>query len=200
MDDLDKIVNRFILSVMKAAEQALRRRDQEVISEFKSLLLEKSSRFSPSQLAKLAGVAFEAAFAKTTRENKLANALARGLSVREKMAEEEGGSRSADETARHLGVTKQSVLNMYHADTLLGWRTEKQGAVRFPVWQFSEHRRLLGLQEVLAKLNEAQILDDWGKIGFFLQTHSILNNRRALDLLREKKLESVLKAVEAYVQ
>jgi hypothetical protein len=185
---------------MKAAAQALRRRDQEVVSELKTLLLEKSSRFSPSQLAKLAGVAFEVAFAKTTRENKLANALARGLSVREKMAEEEGGSMSADEAARHLGVTKQSVLNMYHADTLLGWRTEKQGAVRFPTWQFSEHRRLPGLQEVLAKLNEAQILDDWAKIGFFLQTHSILNDRRPLDLLREKNLELVLKAAEAYVQ
>jgi hypothetical protein len=185
---------------MKAAAQSLRQRDQEVVSAFKTLLLQKSSRFSPSQLAKLAAVAFEVAFAKTNRENKLANALARGFSVREKMAEEEGGSMSADETARHLGVTKQSVLNMYHADTLLGWRTEKQGAVRFPTWQFSEHRRLPGLQEVLVKLNEAQILDDWGKIGFFLQTHSILNNRRPLDLLREKDLESVIKAAEAYVQ
>jgi hypothetical protein len=200
VDDLDKIINGLILYPMKAAASALRRTDQEVVSEFKRLLLEKSSRFSPSELAKLAGVAFEVTFAKTTRENKLANALARGLSVREKMAEEEGGSMSADETARHLGVTKQSVLNMYHADTLLGWRTEKQGAVRFPIWQFSEHTRLPGLQEVLAKLNEAQILDDWGKVGFFLQTHSNLDNRRPLDLLREKDLESVLKAAEAYVQ
>jgi len=184
----------------KAAAQTLRHRDQEVVSEFKRLLLEKSSRFSPSQLARLAGVAFEATFAKTTRENKLANALARGLSVREKMAQEEGGSMSADETASHLGMTKQSVLNMYHAGTLLGWRTEKQGAVRFPVWQFSEHSRLPGLQEVLAKLGEAQILDDWGKLGFFLQTHSILDNRRPLDLLRDKNLQSVLRAVEAYAE
>jgi hypothetical protein len=198
IDVLDKIVNRLTLYPMKAA-QALRRSDQEVVSEFKRLLLEKSSRFSPSQLAKLAGVAFEVTFAKTTRENKLANALARGLAVREKMGEEEGGSLSADETARHLGVTKQSVLNMYHAGTLLGWRTDKQGAVRFPIWQFSEHKRLAGLHEVLAKLNDAKILDDWGKIGFFLQTHGILHNRRPLDLLRENNLESVLKAVEAYV-
>jgi hypothetical protein len=183
----------------KSAAQTFRRGDQEVIAEFKRLLLEKSSRFSPSRLAKLAGVAFEVTFTKTTRENKLANALARGLSVREKMAEEDGGSMSADETARYLGVTKQSVLNSYHAETLLGWRTEKQGAVRFPVWQFSEHKRLPGLQEVLAKLGRAAGLDDWAKIGFFLQTHGILENRRPLDLLREKKLDGVLKAVENYV-
>jgi hypothetical protein len=189
-----------MLSVMsKATAQVLRRGDQEVVADFKKLLIEKSSRFSPSRLAKLAGVAFEATFAKTTRENKLANALARGLSVREKMSEEEGGSLSAEEAARYLGVTKQSVLNMYHAGTVLGWRTEKQGAVRFPVWQFSEHKRLAGIQAVLAKLNEAENLDDWGKIGFFLQTHGILENRRPLDLLREKKTELVLKAVEAYV-
>src|SRR4051812_43829828 len=183
----------------KTTTEALRRGDEEVIAEFKKLLVEKSNRFSSSRLAKLAGVAFEAAFAKTTRENKLANALARGLSVREKMAEEEGGSMSADETARYLRVTKQSVLNMYHAGNLLGWRTEKQGAVRFPVWQFSEHKRLAGLQDVLTKLNEAQVLDDWGKIGFFLQSHGILDNHRPLDLLRDKKVEQVLKAVEAYV-
>ena len=77
-------------------------------------------------------------------------AFARGLSVREKMAAEEGGSMSADETARYLGITKQSVLNLYHSGKLLGWRTEKQGAVRFPVWQFSEGRRLPGLEKVLA--------------------------------------------------
>jgi hypothetical protein len=186
-------------SMSKAASQTLRRGDEEVVAELKKLLLEKSSRFSPSRLAKLAGIAFEITFAKTTRENKLANALARGLSVREKMAEEEGGSISADETARYLAVTKQSVLNMYHAGTLLGWRTEKQGAVRFPIWQFSEHKRLPGLQEALTKLNEARVLDDWGKVGFFLQSHGSLDNRRPLDLLREKKLQSVLKAVEAYV-
>lgn len=107
---------------------------------------------------------------------------------------------SADETARYLGMTKQSVLNMYHAGKLLAWKTEKQGAFRFPIWQFEDHRRLTGIEDVLARLNEAQVLDDWGKIGFFLQHHNLLNNRRPLELLRENKLDLVLKAAEAYVE
>lgn len=139
-------------------------------------------------------------FMGTRREDKLANAMARGLSVREKMAAEEGGSLSADEAARRLGVSKQSVLNMYHAGKVLAWRTEKQGAIRLPVWQFTEDHRLPGLEEVIAKLNEGNVLDDWGRIGFFLQTHGIVDDRRPLDLLRDGKLGEVLRAAEAYVE
>ncbi len=184
----------------RASAQILERDGQEVVSELHKLLRKKSGKFSPSRLAEFAEIAFEITFRGQKKEDKLANALARGLPVREKMAAEEGGSMSAEETARCLGFTKQSVLNTYHAGKLLGWRTEKQGAIRFPVWQFAEHRRLPGLQAVLAKLNEGQILDDWGKIGFFLQTHGTLNGRRPLDILREGRVDPVIKAAEAYVQ
>jgi hypothetical protein len=148
----------------------------------------------------LTGVAIQNMHTGARREDKLANALARGLSVREKMAAEEGGHISADEVARQLEMSKQSVLNMYHAGKLLGWRTERQGAIRFPVWQFSEHGGLPGLDEVLAKLNAGKVLDDWGKIGFFLQTHGNLGDQRPLDLLRMNKLDWVLKAAMAYVE
>jgi len=173
---------------------------QDFIAKLSKSLKEKSPRVSPVRLAHLASIAFQITFAGARREEKLANAIARGLSVREKMAAEEGGSMSADETARYLGVTKQSVLNMYHAGRLLGWRTEKQGAVRFPVWQFTDNHRLAGLKEVLDKLNASNVLDDWGKVGFFLQTHGALNGLRPLDLLRENKLEKVLRAAENYVE
>src|SRR5437868_9348721 len=111
---------------------------REFVAGLSKSLKEKSVRVSPIQLAHLAGIAFELTFTGTRREDKLANAVARGLSVREKMAAEEGGGMSADEAARYLGVSKQSVLNMYHAGKVLAWRTEKQGAFRFPVWQFAE--------------------------------------------------------------
>jgi hypothetical protein len=155
---------------------------------------------SPVQLAESVCLAFRQVVPGKTRDEKLALAMIRGLPVREKMAAEEGGSLSADETARYLGVTKQSVLNLYHSDKLLAWRTEKQGALRFPVWQFAENRRLPGLVEVLAKLNACTALDDWGKVGFFLQTHGLLEDRRPLDLLRENRIDLVLKAAEAYVE
>lgn len=133
------------------------------------------------------------------REKNLAKAIARGISVRERMATEEGGSLSAEETARLLGMVKQSVLNLYHQGKLLGWRSEKQGAVRFPAWQFRDGERLPGMERVLAKLGSIA-LDDWGKIGFFLQQHRLLESRRPLDLLRENKIDQVLQVAEAYVE
>ena len=184
--------------MVKTAE--LNMEAQQWIQGLSDSLKEKSSRVSPVDLAHYARIAFERAFTGARKEDKLAKAMARGLSVREKMAAEEGGSMSADETARFLGMTKQSVLNMYHAGKALAWRTEKQGAVRFPVWQFMGDRRLPGLEAVLVKLNAGDVLDDWGKIGFFLQTHSLLDDRRPLDLLRDNKLDLVLKAAEAYVE
>lgn len=176
------------------------REAEEFVAELSKSLKEKSDRVSPTRLADLAGVAFRNTFTGHRNEDKLAKAMARGLSVREQMAAEEGGSISSDETARYLGVTKQTVLNLYHAGKALAWRTEKQGSLRFPVWQFIEHRRLPGLEEVLSKLNEKDILDDWGKVGFFLQNHGLLGGRRPLDILRENKLDLVLSAAEAYVE
>ena len=183
--------------VPKSAE--LNREARDFIEALSKSLREKSSRFSPIDLAQYAGIAFESAFSGARKEDKLANALARGLSVREKMAAEEGGSMSAEETARLLRITKQSVLNLYHGGKVLAWRTEKQGALRIPAWQFVEGRRLSGLEEVLARLSAGDILDDWGKIGFFLETQGRLKNRRPLDLLREHRLDLVLRAAEAYV-
>jgi hypothetical protein len=174
--------------------------ERKFVEELGKSFKENGSKFTPLQLAHLAGVAIQNIPAGSRREGKLAGALARGLSVREKMAAEEGGNMSADEAARQLGVTKQSVLNMYHAGKALAWRTEKQGALRFPVWQFTEKRRLPGLEETLGKLNASNVLDDWGKIGFFLQDHGMLGDRRPLDLLRENKLAAVLRAAEAYVE
>jgi predicted HTH domain antitoxin len=138
--------------------------------------------------------------AQTIRRNgKLAKALPRGISTREKMATEEGGSMSAEEVARLLGMAKQSAINRYRQGRLLGWRSGKQGAVRFPVWQFHNGGMLPGIEQVLAKLSASNILDDWGKVGFFLQQHRLSESRRPLDLLRENKLEQVLRIVEAYV-
>jgi hypothetical protein len=42
------------------------------------------------------------------------------------------------------------------------------------------------------------MLDDWAKIGFFLQAHERLEGRRPLDLLKENKLADVLQAAQAY--
>ena len=178
----------------------LNKKEQEFVENLRESLRQGTFRFDWLRLVHLTGVALQSFHSGKGREDKLVGALARGLSVREQMAAEEGGNISAEEAARWLKITKQSVLNLYHAGKLLGWRTQKQGAVRFPVWQFSENGRLPGFEEVLTKLNAGHLLDDWGKIGFFLQTHQLLGDRRPLDLLRASQLEPVLKAAQAYVE
>jgi hypothetical protein len=178
----------------------LNRKEQEFVDALRESLKRGSSKFDWVRLVQLTGFAIQSFHTGKRRGDKLVGALARGLAVREKMAAEEGGNISADEAAQLLGITKQSILNLYHAGKALAWRTEKQGALRFPVWQFSDGRRLPGLEQVLAQLNTRLVLDDWAKIGFFLQTHGMLRERRPLDLLRENKLEPVLKAAAAYVE
>jgi len=184
--------------MVKTAE--LNSKEQAFVERLCKSFKEDGSKFTGPRMVYLTGIAIQNMHLGARREDKLAKALARGLSVREKMAADEGGHISADEAARQLEVSKQSVLNMYHAGKLLGWRTEKQGAVRFPIWQFTDNRRLSGLEEVLTKLSAGNVLDDWGRIGFFLLTHGMLGHRRPLDLLRENKLDPVLRAAEAYVE
>jgi hypothetical protein len=184
--------------VLKTTE--FTRPEQDFLKSLSNSLREKSVQVSPIRLAELTSLAFQNAFPGASNEDKMAKALARGALMREKMSMAEGGSISAESAARHLGITKRSVLDMYHAGKLLAWRTEKRGAFRFPTWQFQEDRRLPGLEEVLTKLNAAEILDDWGKIGFFLESRESEGGKRPLDLLREGKLETVLKAADAYIE
>jgi len=199
LDELDSFIQKANIPTMETLE-SLPTDVRDWIEFLRKSLKERSSRLSPSDLAKYAGVAFELTFTGSRRDEKLANAMARGVSVREKMATEEGGSLSAEEAARLLGMVKQSVLNLYHQGKLLGWRSEKQRAVRFPLWQFRDGGRLPGIEQVLAKLSASGVLDDWGKIGFFLQHHRLSESRRPLDLLRENKVEQVLRIAEAYVE
>ena len=173
---------------------------RDFVDALSKALKEKSARLSPTQLVTLAAEAIQKTFTGSSTQDKLAKAMARGLSIREKMAAAEGGTMSAEETARLLRLTKQSILNLYHGGKLLGWKTAKQGAIRFPVWQFADSEKLAGLDEVLSRLNSSGPLDDWAKVGFFLQEHHLLHGKRPLDLLRENKLSPVLKAADAYVE
>jgi hypothetical protein len=52
--------------------------------------------------------------------------------------EAEGGSLSAEEAARELGIPKAAILARYRKGTLIGWNDERQDAARSPVWQFKD--------------------------------------------------------------
>jgi hypothetical protein len=174
---------------------------RKVYDGLKEAFERQRHKASPLDLARLASRAFEAAIGTSSRaEDRVARALARGLAARQQLALEEGGSISSEETAHLLGISKTAVLKRRQAGRLLAWREERQGAIRFPIWQFGQGRVLHGLEAVLRILNRGQRLDDWGRVLFFLQTHGKLGDRRPLDCLREGNLRDVLLAAEAYVE
>jgi len=174
--------------------------DREIVDEFQALLEKRRKKADPVKLAHLASIAFSATFPSRKRENRLANAIARGLSARQQLIAEEGGSLSADEAAREIGLSKTAILNRYHHGNIIGWREERQNAVRFPVWQFKDHHVIPGIEETLQVLNKDGRTDDWGRMLFFLQKNRRLNGKRPLDYLRDNKPEPVLVAAQAYVE
>lgn len=180
---------------------ALRAKDREAVKELTDVIRKLRGRTS-SSLAHLAQLAIGLTVGpKETRRDKMELALARGLEVRQELAEAEGGSLSSEEAARLLQISKTAVLKRLEGGRLLAWREERLQAARFPRWQFDEHGHVLvGLGEVLECLNQDKSLDAWGKILFFLQTKASLGDKRPLDLLREGKVKAVCRAAQAYAE
>jgi hypothetical protein len=133
----------------------------------------------------------------STLKSPLAEALFRGIEARQRIREMEGGTLSAEETGRLLGMVKQAVIDRYNKGRLLGWR-EKQGAIRFPLWQFGKDGNVLGgLPEALEALARNTHLDDWAKVLFFVNPRDSLKNQRPLDLLRKGEAQRVIELARA---
>ncbi len=171
-------------------------------SAFAPALEQLSSKHPPLDTVKIVVAALlEQLSSKRRPQVGLAAALARGLVMREELKEVEGGSLTAEEARLVLGgLSKEAVLKRYRKGHLLGWREVRQNAVRFPAWQFIHGNVIPGLAEVLLVLGQNGTLDDWGKIGFFLNRRSSLKNERPLDYLRRGDLEPVKRAALAYME
>ena len=139
---------------------------RSVAMEFKPAVVEVTKQFGPMEAIKIMLAAIqEELVAKAEPKANLAMAVGRGLLAREELKQQEGGSFSAEEARLRLGgLSKEAVLKRYRKGQLMGWREAKQGAVRFPVWQFEDGNVLGGVPESLAVLNEAPWMDDWGRI------------------------------------
>jgi hypothetical protein len=181
------------------AEQKILRDIRNVLRKLAgSRLLSRAAK--PVNLARLTDKAFRQEFPAGKTDNRLAGALARGIPARRKLADDEGGSLSAEDAARELAISKQAILKRYQKGQLIAWREERQNAVRFPVWQFHDHKVLEGLEETLKILNTRSRLDDFGKMLFFLSSQGLLGGKRPLDCLRKGQIEKVLQAAQGYVE
>jgi len=172
--------------------------EERIVKNIRSTLRQVSGAADPANLARLTGIAFRQEFPVAKSDNRLANAIARGITVRQKLMEAEGGSLSAEEAARELGISKTAILKRYHKGQIVAWREERQNAARFPVWQFKDRKVLDGLESVLKALNAASRLDDFGRMLFFLSNMGFLGRKRPLDCLRAGEVKAVLRAAEGY--
>jgi hypothetical protein len=180
--------------------------ERRIVSDIRNVLRKLASSRAlsvaaqPANLARLTDKAFRAEFPVEEPDNRLASAIARGIPARRKLAEDEGGSFSAEEAAREIGISKQAILKRYQKGQLFAWREERQKAVRFPVWQFRDRQVLAGIEETLKLLNAGNRLDDFGRMLFFLSKHGFLGGKRPLDCLRTGGITKVLLAAQGYVE
>jgi hypothetical protein len=131
---------------------------------------------------------------------RLSQAIARGMAVKRRLVEAEGGSLSTRDTSRQLRVSKVTLLKRYRNGRLIAWREEGQKALRFPAWQFRGRQVLAGLGCALRILNAGVRLDDYGRILFFLSKLDFLNGSRALDCLRNREVNKVIQAAHWFCQ
>jgi hypothetical protein len=131
-------------------------------------------------------------------DNRLAKARAREITARQNLMEADGGSLSAEEAARELGISQAAILKMYHRGQIIAWNDGRPNAARFPVWQFKDRKLLDGLEETLKILGAGCRLDDFGRMLFFLSKRGFLGGKRPLDCLRVGEVSKVLQATEGY--
>jgi hypothetical protein len=131
---------------------------------------------------------------------RLAQAIDRGISMKRRLVEAEGGSLSSEETSRQLRVSKVTLLRRYRNGRLIAWREAGQKAFRFPAWQFRGRQVLAGLEDALRVLNAGARLDDYGRILFFLSNLDFLNGSRPLDCLRNREVHKVIQATHWFCQ
>ncbi|SRR6266404_709500 len=172
--------------------------EERIVKNIRSALREVAGAADPANLARLTGIAFRQEFPAAKGDNRLANAVARGITVRQKLMEAQGGSLSAEEAARELSISKTAILKRYQKGQIIAWREERQNAARFPVWQFKDHKVVDGLEEILRVLNAGSRLDDFGRMLFFLSTMGFLGGKRPLDCLRAGEVNKVLQAAAGY--
>jgi hypothetical protein len=127
-------------------------------------------------------------------DDPFAEARLRGVRERERLLTEEGGTWSADQAARHLHLTRQTVNLRRKQGALLGLDAGRHG-FRYPAWQFARTGTVEGLEQALAALKH---LDPWMQQVFMLGKNARLRDRRPIDVLRGGDIAAVVRAASAF--
>jgi hypothetical protein len=129
-----------------------------------------------------------------TEDDPFATARLRGVRERERLLSEEGGTWSVEQVAKHLQLTRQAINHRRKQGTLLGLDAGRHG-FRYPAWQFARTGTIGGLERVLAALKH---LDPWMQQAFMMGKNARLKDKRAIDVLRDADVSSVVKAASTF--
>ena len=97
-------------ATIERPEEKLQDAEELIVKNIRSALRQVADIADPANLARLTGIAFRQEFPVAKADNRLANAVARGITVRQKLMEADGGSLSAEEAAREIGISKTAIL------------------------------------------------------------------------------------------
>ncbi len=124
----------------------------------------------------------------------LARARTRGLVAQREMLGVEGLPMGVGEVAEHLHISRQAVDKRRQAGKLLAVSMGSRSLL-YPRWQFTETGVMSGLEETLQTLAAHP---PWACLRFFVSGSHRLGGKRPLDMLRQGRVEKVLKAAKAF--
>ncbi len=130
---------------------------------------------------------------RVTGATPLLAAQLRAVEVKRRLLEAEGGTISAEDAGRLLGMSRQAVDKKRRGGQLLALPVGSRQ--RYPVWQFKDGAMLPGLADVLAALRTSSA---WVQAAFFLSRNTRLGETRPLDLLRQGRIDEVVRAARTH--
>lgn len=133
-------------------------------------------------------------FADVLPDDPLAAARLRGATRKAELLREHGGSLSAPQVAKLLGISRQAVDKRRQKGTLFAVELGRAGYT-YPVWQFTDKGVLPGLRDVLAAFS---VTDPWTKLNVLLTADPRLDGRTPLEALQAGDVELSRRAVAAY--
>src|SRR2546427_8203106 len=106
-------MSRAATATVEKPLEKLHAAEERIVKNIRSAFRQVAGTADPSDLARLAGIAFRQEFPVAKADNRLANAIARGITARQRLIEAEGGSMSAEEASREIGISKTAILKRY---------------------------------------------------------------------------------------
>jgi hypothetical protein len=129
------------------------------------------------------------------RLDPLAAARVRGLQMKGELLERAGGTLQPREVAELLGISRQAVGKRRRVGKLIAVRMGHRG-YEYPACQFEDTGVIRDLDEVLGAF--ADDVEAWMQVAFLVNPNESLGGESPLDLLRQGKVDSVVRVARVH--